>query len=175
MKARSSFRALAGTVFIMVLTGAFSGIVEFREDFEGASGWFASGAAGFDLNRGLAHGGRNNGWVRNSSGWSAVNSWFTLPHVSRSATCTAEAWIRMSPTVTDGYFSVRRGDTDTPGPVIGEIRLRGTAAVDYRRYAFTFRPTGRRMMIYVGNWGNAHDPWLQVDDVAISCGRIVID
>jgi hypothetical protein len=161
----------AAAVFAMTFSAAFSGIVEFREDFEGPSRWFAGPGAGFDHNKGYAHRGTGNGWVRNGSGWSAVNAWFTLPGIQRGQNCTAEAWIRVSPTATRAYFSIREGNGTIPGAVIRELRVLGTSPPTYRRYSFDFPASGGPMLIYAGNWGNPNDPWLQIDDVAVSCGR----
>ena len=80
----------------------------------------------------------------------------------------------MSDGVTDGYFSVRRGDGKTPGPVINERKLVGPNAANpqnanYNLVSFEFTPTGGPLLFYVGNWGNGRDNWIQIDDFGASC------
>jgi hypothetical protein len=168
-------RALYALVAFASLGGpATAGIWQFTEEFESPSpsGWFTGGGSGFDFDRGLAHSGRGNAWVRFTQGWNSVNRW--VPSVPHNANCTAQAFIRVSSAVTDGYFSVRGGSGGEPSAVINEVKLIGpwTAPqnVDYRKYTFDFNSGNfPQLLVYFGLWGNGQDGWMQIDDLAISC------
>src|SRR5258707_9240278 len=118
-----AFVALAG-----LINPASAGVWQFTEDFESPApaGWFTGGGAGFDFNRGLAHQGNGNAWVRFTQGWNSVNRW--VPSVPQNADCSAQTFIRVSPAVTDGYFSIRGGDGGEASRVIHEGKLSGTRA-----------------------------------------------
>lgn len=171
---RKSTLIAAAACFALLATG-FAGAPEHSEGFEGPTPWFAGPGAGFDHNRGLARTGTGNAWVRNGPGWSAVNYWFDPSGVPVGRICEAQAWIRLGPTVTDAYFSIReKGSGGAPsGPVVKGLRLRGSPPA-YRLYRFAFPRTAGPMLLYIGNWGHDRDPWLQADDVEISCGRYII-
>jgi hypothetical protein len=93
-----TFLPLAAVSFCLAVTPAIAGVWQHTEDFESRdparTGWFAGLGAGFDYDKNLAHTGKGNAWVRNQSGWSAVNFWVTPP--TQATTCTAQAWIRTS-------------------------------------------------------------------------------
>lgn len=164
------------TLFYMAVTPAIAGVWQHTEGFESRdparTGWFAGPGSGFDFEKNLAHSGKGNAWVRNLSGWSAVNAWITPPR--DASRCTVQAWIRMSDGITGGYFSVRRGNGITPGPVINERKLVGPnpaspSNANYNLVSFDFTPTGGPLLFYVGNWGNGRDNWIQIDDFGVSC------
>lgn len=173
MKQHFRLFGLTGAAFVLALTPALAGIVQQVENFEGRTDWFATQGAGFDRGKAFAHRGTGNGYVRNTSGWSAVNSWYRSSAPSGSE-CAVQAWIRVSPNVTNGYFSVRAGDGVRPGSVITEVRLVAPAPANpsnrgYNPYTLRFRSTGAPVLVYVGNWGNGRDSWLQIDDVVFEC------
>ena len=167
---------LLGGLFCMAVTPAIAGVWQRAMDFESRdpvkTEWFAGPGAGFDYEKNLAHTGKGNAWVRNQSGWSAVNTWLLPP--SQATTCSAQAWIRMSDGITDGYFSVRSGDGRTSGPVIHQKKLVGPnpsnpSNANYNLISFDFKPTGGYLLFYVGNWGNGKDNCIQIDDFGVSC------
>lgn len=145
------------------------------EDFTRPSrAWFITGGAGFDFAKGLARRGRGNAWIRNTTGWNAINVW--LP-VEPDRTYTARAWLRLSPSLTDGYFSVRNDKDNRPDEnfdVINEIKLIGPSPAnpdnaDYNPYEFDFETgSNNRVLLYVGLWGVGPDAWIQVDEVSLS-------
>jgi hypothetical protein len=167
--------ALSALILLSVSGGAqtaHAGIVVFDEQFEWAnSEWTAAGGAGFDFGRGLAHKGTGNAWVRNTTGWNAVNY---VVGVQPNAECTASAWLRFSNNLTAGYMTVRV-DGQANGLVLQEIKLTGpnpnnAASGNYNQYSFRFNPRNSyEVLFYVGLWGNGQDSWIQVDDVVISC------
>ena len=172
MIAHRSLIALLAAGYTISATPGWAGVTILEEGFEGPTSWFAGPGAGFDRGLGLAHTGEGNAWVRNLSGWTAVNLIYN-PSAPAGSECAAQAWIRMSPTVTDGYFSVRSFPGEV-GPVISEVKLVGPgpanpAHAGYNAYSFGFRHTGGPMLFYIGNWGNGGDSWLQIDDVVIRC------
>jgi Family of unknown function (DUF6006) len=143
-------------------------------NFENRSeGWWFAGNAGIDDGKNLEHNGRSNGWVRNSSGWNAVNN---KADVKPNSQCTAAAWLRTSDTLTDGYMSVRSFKAGGgAGDVINEVKLVGTGSPNpqnrnYNRYTFNFNSgSNNTVLFYVGLHGNGKDSWIQADDVDISC------
>lgn len=154
----------------------FAGISQFTDDFERSNiwDWYFVGGAGSDYGKDLAHKGQGNLWVRNTTGWNAVNKELS-PSAPTGSLCTAQAWLRTSDTLTDGYMSVRQTNSDgSVGDVIKELKL-GASPVNsdnknYNFYTFDFyRPVSNSILFYVGLWGNNKDSWIQIDDVAISC------
>ena len=151
------------------------GIIQINEDFESPSpDWFFTGGAGFDHGKGLAHTGVGNAWVRHTTGWNAINRWMPVHPNSKY---TAFAWLRLSPDLTDGYFSVRNDKenrADKNFDVINEIKLVGpgpknAANADYNSYKFEFNTGSQsRVLLYVGLHGNGKDSWIQIDDLSLS-------
>lgn len=172
MLVRSPRTTLALAVLALALSVAApanAGITQFYDGFEnGHSAWFTTGGAGFDYGLGLAHQGQGNGWVRNTTGWNAIN---TVEPVVPGQPCTASAWIRLSRHLTGGYMSVRQAYGDRH--IIDEIPLTGPGPVGvngYNQYVFDFYPgSTSSALFYVGMWGNGQDAWMQIDDVVIQC------
>ena len=82
-----------------------AGLVSTPFYFESPSeGWWFTGGAGLDNGKSLERSGKGNGWVRNTSGWNAVNNWAT---VHPNSECGVAAWLRTSDTLTNGYMAVR--------------------------------------------------------------------
>ena len=146
------------------------GVRQIQDDFEGDHrDWFTTGGAGFDFDKGLAHRGKGNAWVRNTTGWNAINRWFDVdPH----SDCDVGAWIRMSPGLRDGYMSVRNSQEDGGGPILNEVRLFGfntpnSDNSEYSQVTFSFNSgDNSRVLFYAGLWGNNTDEWIQIDDFA---------
>lgn len=161
-----------------IQTTALAGASQVSYDFEASNqGWFFTGGAGLDYGVGLAHRGIGNGWVRNTSGWNAVNVRVPVnPYPEYGYDCVASAWLRTSSSLTDGYMTVRSDQSSTGRDnIIEEIKLVGAGIPNpehknYNQYSFRFNPGKvRNVLFYVGLWGNGQDSWIQVDDVAITC------
>lgn len=153
--------------------GETSGETKTQFDFETEQGWWFTGGAGLDYDRGFEHSGRGNGWVRATSGWNAINNQI---NVKPNSNCRVSAWLRTSDTLTDGYISVIPFNIDgTTGSVINELKLVGVGAPNpqnknYNLFSFDFNSgENDRLLFYVGLWGNGNDSWIQVDDVEVSC------
>jgi hypothetical protein len=164
--------SLACLALAAPITAAPAGIQQQVETFEANSGWGANGQAGFDRDKPYARTGRGNAWVRNLRGWSSVTQWYLPAPGARD--CAVQAWIRISPNVTDGYFSVFRGDGQRPSRLVTEVKLRGPGPANpenrgYNPYTLEFRNEGGPYLVHVGNWGNSRDAWLQIDDVTFQC------
>lgn len=152
----------------------------FYDDFEQPRlGWFFAGNGGFDYGKGLAHKGANNAWVRASSGWNAINRFHPVPQRSE---CSVAAWLRLSDTLTDGYFSVRGApQLNGDGPIITEQKLVGPGRANpangnYNKYLLRFNSAGySRILIYVGLWGVGRDAWIQIDGLEIRDPSVRID
>jgi hypothetical protein len=143
------------------------------------AGWFFAGNAGYDFNKGLAHFGPNNAWVRASSGWNALNR---FQDVEADTDYEVGAWLRLSDSLTDGYFSVRAApELNGEGQIITERKLAGPnpsnpSQDNYNRYVLRFNSNGwRRILVYIGLWGVGKDAWIQIDDVKISNSRVRFD
>jgi hypothetical protein len=141
---------------------------QFSEDFEHPdNGWFVTGGAGFDFGKELSRTGQGNAWVRNTTGWNALNRWWAVePHDN----CYVNAWLRLSPDLTSGYIAVRNDKERRPDgnfDVINELKLVGPS--DYREFTFEFNPGANpRVLFYIGLWGNGKDSWIQIDNVSLS-------
>jgi hypothetical protein len=149
---------------------AIAGIRQFSENFErprqGSNDWFFAGNANFDNGKGLAYQGQGNGWVRNTTGWNAINHW--IPTTPNSE-CSARALIRVSQTLTDGYMSIRGDDRINNFGVINERKI-VYANPNYNVYQFNFNSgNNTRVLFYTGLWGNGRDSWMQIDNVSVSC------
>ncbi|MFK0733153.1 MAG: hypothetical protein ACFKPT_23670 [Gloeotrichia echinulata GP01] len=175
MKLSTTLKVLLGLLgAVTIPTMALAGISQTQFYFESPNeGWWFAGGAGLDYGKGLEHSGKGNGWVRNTSGWNAVNNW---ANVQPNSECTAAAWLRTSNTLTDGYMSVRRLNSDgSVGSVINEVKLVGAGSPNpqnrnYNRYTFNFNSgSNSKVLFYVGLWGNGKDSWIQVDDAVVSC------
>lgn len=181
-------KVLKATILIAIITfsaPALAGISQTAWDFEqdpgasnnnGASGWFFAGGAGLDNGKGLAFKGKGNAWVRNTTGWNAINNWVNVS-VPQGSECTASAQLRTSDTLTDGYMAVRDGSrSDGSGTILNEIklvaaRLPGNGNVNgYRLESFNFRMgSSGKVLFYVGLHGIGKDAWIQIDNAAITC------
>jgi hypothetical protein len=126
----------------------------------GSSGWDFEGTANHGVDRGLgfAHSGSNNGWIRTSdTGWSAYRQ--QVPVVPGN-TYTFGAWIRSSPSLTDGRFGARVGSQ-----VLEEARFGATADYTHRQVTVTVPPGVHTVTVYSGFTGPGTDTWIQLDDV----------
>jgi len=146
-------------------------IQQYKEDFEGShTGWFTTGGAGFDFDKGLAHQGKGNAWVRNTTGWNAINQWITVTPYSD---CEVSAWIRTSDGLQGGYMSIRNSQEDGSGPILNQVELTGPnkpnpSNRDYNQVKYSFNSgNNSRVLFYVGLWGNNTDQWIQIDDVML--------
>src|SRR5215475_7100425 len=127
-------KSIASMVIITCSVYVFAGVSQITWDFEqgpgassnkGVSGWFFTGGAGLDNGKGLEHSGKGNAWIRNTTGWNAVNNWVSIS-APRGSKCTASAWLRTSDTLTDGYMTIRDADKDDgSGRIIRQIPLVG--------------------------------------------------
>lgn len=146
-------------------------IYQFVDDFEKPDlGWFLTPGAGFDYGKGLADVGQGNAWVRNTSGWNAINHFFTLQ--PNTTSIAVQASLRLSDNLTDGYFSARAAaELNGEGTILKEIKLVGPGPAGphgngYSKFEFEFDvPPGlTNVLVYVGLWGVGPDAWIQVDD-----------
>lgn len=115
---------------------------------------------GIDINYGQARSGRNNGWVRNStSNWNSLYQYVTIqPNHSYAL----HVFIRATPNVQNGYFTVRDG-ANVNGPIITEERIVGDGY--YREHILRFDSGARTSItVYAGFWGVGADAWMQMDD-----------
>lgn len=133
------------------------------------NGWFFTGQAGIDYGLGFATQGHNNGWVRNTTGWNAINRWVK---VSPNTTYWITAVIKTNITNnTSGYFSVRDRNANA---ILAEEHVVDTPC-GAQIYTFSFNSgSNSSVLIYAGLWGNGSDQWLQIDEVSIqpkSCAK----
>lgn len=176
-----AFTVAIGVLIASASPCVLAGISQVAWDFEqtnsnnnGAWGWFFTGGAGLDNGMGLERRGSGNAWVRNTTGWNAINNWV---RIQPGRACTASAWLRTSETLTDGYMSVRNDDWDGgDGAILNEVKLVGARPSGdpgdrgYQFISFDFDSrSNSRVLFYVGLWGVGRDAWIQIDDAAITC------
>lgn len=164
----------------------------FAHSFEtNNSVWTLVGGAGFDISQGYARTGLNNGFIRESGGWNAIQT--TGSAVSLPAgyiwQCTASAYLRSSGNVSGLFMSALNGTGN--GSIIAEVGPKANEQIGFwpnyqylgfnfsidNRPAFTRNPkTGqlfprpaKSVAFRVGFWGNGADAWVQVDDVNVTC------
>ena len=127
-------------------------------------GWFFTGGAGFDYGKGLAYREKGNAWVRGTTGWHALNRFHD---VKAGTAYTVSAMLRLSPGLTDGYFSVREArELNGNGRIMTEVKLVGPS--DYRKFELNFTTNFSRVLFYVGLWGTGRDVWIQIDDFIVA-------
>lgn len=169
-----SWMVASSAVAAVILIGgaARAGVRVWTNGFEGreADAWWTAGNAGVDVGKGLAHRGSNNGWVRSTTGWNAVNTWVST---NPGEECHVTAWIRSSASINGyGYVSIRSEKEGSR--VLNEEKILGVdipipLESGYRYYSFDFTADGSRVLFYAGLWGNGQDAWLQIDDVVVGC------
>jgi hypothetical protein len=163
----------AATVFLQT-QGGFAGTKQISEGFESsAPDWTADGrGAGFDLGKGTGHAGQGNAWVGRAAGSNMLNTWLDIPKYSL---CSAQAWIKLSPTFTEGSMLVAGGDGTTIGATIKELKLPQIAQAvpnptDYNLYHVDFNTgTNPKIFFDIGLNGKDENSWELVDDFAVSC------
>jgi S-formylglutathione hydrolase FrmB len=122
------------------------------------SPWNCAGQCGLDQNAGNAFSGANEGWVRNWTGWNAIDQTVT---VRPNTVYTLTGWLRTSANNNAGYFGVR----DTGGNVISEQEYNGLAG--YTQLTVTLNTgSNSTVVVYGGLWAQG-DTWMQLDDVSL--------
>ncbi|MGA8116597.1 MAG: sialidase family protein [Actinocatenispora sp.] len=122
--------------------------------------WHCIGNCGVDAEAGSAHGGANNGFVRNGSGWNAL---FQTVPVAANTTYHLTGWIRTSGNNNDAYFGARVAGG---GPVRDENHF-GSLANWTALNVTVGSGAATSLDIYAGLWATA-DMWLQVDDLELT-------
>ena len=121
----------------------------------GMSPWTCSGQCGLDTTN-LARTGTRNGWVRNTSGWNAIQQTIS---VEANRTYRVSGYIRTSANNTDGYFGLKT----IGGTILGEKKY-GTFA-NYTLVSVDVNTgSNTSLVLYGGLWANG-DTWAQIDDV----------
>jgi hypothetical protein len=124
--------------------------------------YFNTGSQGdVDVNKGFAHTGANNGFVRNSSGWNAIKQEI---FVEPNTDYTLSAYLRTSSNSNNGYFGVRQLYN---GPMINEIHI-STSLPGYTKKTVTFNSGNNHSVeIFAGIWANG-DTWMQMDTFSVT-------
>lgn len=120
-----------------------------------------AGSQGIDLNRGFAHSGQNNGWIRTSdSNWHSI---FQAVSVQPNTNYTLTNWIMNNFAQNVGYFGVRKADGTT---VLQETSFNALPFYTQQIVNFNSGSNGT-VTIYVGFWGQSTDYWMRLDDVSL--------
>lgn len=137
--------------------------------------WYVEAGGSFDLNAGLALDGTNNGWLRGTTGWHAMRRFVFFPQTS-ALSCTAYAWIRTSPGLTGGLFSMLSVDGSAAFKVLGEKSFNAVSSWEnngYVQISVNFTPPSPGMsqadVLRISFTGNGTDQWVQIDDTWINC------
>ncbi|RYZ36346.1 MAG: DUF4185 domain-containing protein [Myxococcaceae bacterium] len=129
--------------------------------------WYLTGGGGIDRALGSARTGQDNGFVRGSSGWSALKqSVVVQPYTDY----TLKGWLRASPNTSRGSFGVRAAGN---GPILGESSFGSLTAWTER--SVTFNSGANSVVeVYGGVWADAGDTWAQLDDVSLIRGANLV-
>jgi hypothetical protein len=121
-----------------------------------------TGFKGVDVNRRLAHAGRNNAFIRTAgTGWNAVTQRISVVPNRRYR---MTAWVRTSGNFTSGVFGVRPVNSGTPwrSDTYGAF-----APSPYQQIQLDFDSGPRgELSLFIGYWAPAYDSWVQIDDVS---------
>ena len=131
----------------------------------GPSAWAFEGTAAHGVDRGLgfAHSGVSNGWIRTSgTGWSALTQ--RVP-VTPGRTYTFGAWVRSSPSLSDGSFGVRLGGLGST--TLGAARFGATPDYTHQQVTITVPDGTHAVTVYAGFVAPGTDTWIQLDDVTV--------
>jgi hypothetical protein len=124
-----------------------------------------TGGKGLDINRGNAHSGNNNAWIRATSGWNAIKiNVFTRPNTDYELT----GWFRTSPNVKwAAYFGARDGN----GKIINETSFGPYST--YQGLGIGFNSGNNWFVtVYVGFWAPNADSWIQIDDLWLTSSEL---
>jgi hypothetical protein len=147
-------------------------------NFEDApdSGWWFAGNAGYDIDTGFAHSGKDNVWVNASdpSIWNAVNTEFYAAQSDAGAGyCNVSAWIQTSPNFVGGELDLWEDRS------AGNLRFlnRSALSANTRYTEVTIEDVdvsaaildAKKVLLVFGFWGSGTVQWLRVDDVAVTC------
>jgi hypothetical protein len=130
--------------------------------------WFAEGAGLKGVYNQMSG---KNAFLRATSGWNAITQKIAA---NPSTQYTAQARIKTSPNVTDGYFGVRDGN----GMVVTEVKFGPLSDGDPPR-VFSFQGAMRylgydpMMTLFVGFWAPGQDAWIEIDDIGVFEGSQV--
>lgn len=127
-------------------------------------GWVGEGAGfkGVDVNRGLARVGKNNAFIRTTTGWNAVAQPIrVVPH----RRYRMAAFVRTSGNFTGGVYGVRPA---SGGSAIAHATYGEYAVTRYRLVVLDFDSgPSRSLTVFIGYWAPGVDSWLQIDDVQV--------
>lgn len=128
--------------------------------------WYLEGNGGIDRNVGTARTGQDAGFVRNSSGWNALEQRVVVqPYTDY----TLKGWVRTSANNTAGYFGARGVNN---GPILGETPF--GALTGYTQLSVSFNSGANTVVeVYGGLWANG-DTWVQLDDASLTRGANLV-
>jgi hypothetical protein len=120
-----------------------------------------AGAQGIDINRGFAHSGNNNAWIRTSgSNWNAVTQTIS---VQPNTNYQLSGWIINNFASNQGYFGVRNSNGVS---VLQETSF--TALPQYSNLTVKFNSgNNTTITVYGGFWGKGTDYWMRLDDISL--------
>lgn len=133
------------------------------------SPWVSEGRTGIDIRRGFSHGGGNNAWARNDTGWNAIRQTVRL---SAGVIYTLRGFVRTSENVQAGYFGFR----NTAQQPVSEIQYGPLPG--YQELRVRFRPDhSGTYNVFIGFWAPNADGWIQIDDLQVDfpCEDVVLN
>lgn len=120
-----------------------------------------------DREIGTARSGLDNGYVRASSGWNALNQSVVVhPYTDY----TPRDWVRGSANNTEGYFGAREPGN---GLILGRSSSARWGAYTGQVVHFNSGPHAL-IEVYGGLWAENGDTWMQLDDVSLTRGSNLI-
>ena len=122
--------------------------------------WHCVGNCGADINKGWAHSGANNGFVRYNSGWNSIYQTVT---VTPNTTYVLTGWLQTSSNSTEGYIGAR-----VPGGGAIRDETRFAAVGSWQQFTVTVDSGDASSLdVYGGIWAKNGDTWAQFDDFSL--------
>lgn len=124
--------------------------------------WFGDGTGnkGIDRALGYAHSGRNNAWIRATSGWNAIYQTVAVtPYTSYRLT----GWTRNSNNFTEGWFGIRTADNSG---IIAQTKYGGLVPYTKLTVDFDSGPN-TSVRVFIGYEAPGSDSFMQADDISL--------
>ena len=140
------------------------------------SGWWFTGNAGYDIDNGFAHSGKDNVWVNawKPDVWNAANTeFYAAGSDAHGGYCNVSAWIQTSANFVNGEMDLWVDETGGNLSFLGKSTL--VASESYTQQTFDDLDVtsairdAKKVLLVVGFWGTAVVQWLRVDDVSVNC------
>lgn len=134
--------------------------------------WVIGGSGGADRELGHARGGKNNAYLRATTGFQNIyQDIAVMPNRNYRLT----GWMKTSTALRDGYFGVRPTNDAAPFAEVRYGSSVGTPANVYTQLAVDFNSGERTSVrVFVGMFGSVSDAFARIDDLAVNLSSRLI-